>query len=481
MQHDNTDQAAISSKTECNEQALLFPELNQRKVTVDFRGGHVSSDGGAVLLGRLDRSYGYLQRFSQHFIDYRNQALIEHSVVELLRQRVYGLALGYEDLNDHDQLRLDPLLAAVCGKADVLGQQRHKSQDQGKGLAGKSTLNRMELSRADANQEERYKKIAAREDELADYFIQEWVRSLPKNTKQVILDLDATNDPLHGQQEGRFFQGLYNEYCYLPLYIFCGHWPIVAKLRSSQSQAYNGALQEGQKIVAAVRKSFPGVRIILRADSGFCRDELMSWCEHNQVDYVFALARNKVLERQIESAMEEAKTLAEKAPTKSARVFVEFEYAAYRWEQRKRRVIAKAQWSEGEPNPRFIITSLAPSNYPPRALYEELYCARGEMENRIKEQQLDLFADRTSTHWMRSNQLRLWFSTLAYLLLNQLRRVGLLGTELANATCGTIRLRLLKIGAIITVSVRRVVVSLSSAFPLAELFSRLCSGLCPTG
>lgn len=237
MEQDTSDQAAISSETECKEQRLLFPELNQRDVVVNFGGGHISSDGGVVLLGRLDRSYGYLQRFSQHFIDYRSEELIEHSVLELLRQRIYAIALGYEDVNDHDKLRLDPLLAAVCGKVDVLGQRRHKSQDQGKGLAGKSTLNRMELTPPDAPAEQRYKKIGASDEALADYFTREWVRSLSKDTKEVILDLDATNDPLHGQQEGRFFQGLYREYCYLPLYIFCGHWPIVAKLRSSQSQA----------------------------------------------------------------------------------------------------------------------------------------------------------------------------------------------------------------------------------------------------
>lgn len=477
MQQDKTDQATTSSKTECKEQAILFPELIQRSVRVDFEGGHVSSDGGALLLGRLDRSHGYLQRFSQHFVDYRNQELIEHSVLELLRQRVYGIALGYEDLNDHDQLRQDPLLAAVCGKCDVLGQRRRKRQDEGQGLAGKSTLNRMELTRADASPAERYKKILALEESIADYFIQEWVRSLPGATKQVILDLDATNDPLHGQQEGRFFQGLYREYCYLPLYIFCGHWPIVAKLRSSQSQASAGALEEVQKIFTALREKFPQVEIILRADSGFCRPAIMEWCEQKKVCYVFALARNKVLQRRIKSAMRQAKALAQQQPDQSARVFVEFDYSAGSWNKQKRRVIAKAQWTQGEPNPRFIITNLALTQYQPPALYEELYCARGEMENRIKEQQLDLFADRTSTHWMRSNQLRLWFSTLAYLLLNQLRTLTLVGTELAHACCGTIRLRLLKIGAVIKVSLRRVCISLSSGFPLAKLFGQLCARL----
>ena len=310
MEQVNTDQSATSSETECKEQELLFPELIGRKISVDFGGGYVSSDGGALLLGRLDRSYGYLQRLSQHFVDYRNEELIEHSVLELLRQRVYGIALGYEDLNDHDQLRLDPLLAAVCGKSDLLGQRRHKRQDKGKGLAGKSTLNRMELTRADASRAERYKKILALEEPMADYFIQEWVRSLPRATEQVILDLDATNDPLHGQQEGRFFQGLYQEYCYLPLYIFCAHWPIVAKLRSSQSQASAGALEEVQKICTALRKKFPRVRMILRADSGFCRPAIMEWCEQNKVGYVFGLARNKVLQRRIKSAMRQAKALA---------------------------------------------------------------------------------------------------------------------------------------------------------------------------
>jgi hypothetical protein len=444
---------------------------------VDCEAGFVSSDAGSVLLGRVDRSFGYLKRLVSCFVDHRDPEAIEHTVLSLLRQRIYGIALGYEDLNDHDRLRVDPLLAAVCGKEDVLGKERRNKADRGKALAGKSTLNRLELTKADASAAERYKKIVGDEEDLADYFISEWVRSLAKDTQEVILDLDATDDPLHGQQEGRFFHGYYGEYCYLPLYIFCGHWPIVAKLRESNLDASAGALDQVQRVVAAVRKKLPRVRIILRADSGFCRDALMSWCEGNGVFYVFGLARNAVLERQLSEGLQEARRLSEAEGGKAARVFVEFEYGAKSWESRKRRVIGKAEWTQGEANPRFIITNFCAQERPGRELYEGFYCARGEMENRIKEQQLDLYADRTSTHWLRSNQLRLWFSTLAYVLMHKLRAVGLAGSEFARATCGTIRLRLLKIGALVKVSVRRVRVSLSSAYPWATLFGQVAQRL----
>jgi hypothetical protein len=443
-------------------------------VVVDFEGGHVSSDGGGVLLARLDRSYGYTKRFAQCFQDHRNCELIEHELLALVRQRTYGLALGYEDLNDHDSLCTDPLLASLCGKKDPLGQDRVRPRDRGKALSGKSTLNRLELTPADADAQARYKKIVADGEAIEEYFIDEYVRHLPKDTTRVTLDLDATDDPIHGQQEGRFFHGYYGNYCYLPLYIFDGDWPILAWLRTSDRDASAGALDKVKKIVAALRRRFPQVHIRLRADSGFCRDALMVWCEINGVKYVFGLARNAVLERKLAPALEKAKALAEAQGGKPARVFLEMTYRAESWHA-PRWVIGKAEWTQGEANPRFVITNEI--GFQAQEFYERDYCGRGDMENRIKEQQLDLYADRTSTETMRANQLRLWFSTLAYLLMNQLRRVGLAGTEWARATCGTIRLKFFKVGALVRVSVRRVWVSLSSAYTLQSVFAQVARRL----
>jgi hypothetical protein len=472
---DTTANSTAASQTDCNNTPLLFPELSTRLV-VDFDAPRVSSDGGGLLLARLDRSYGYLKRFTACFTDHRDCELIEHSVLELLRQRVYGLALGYEDLNDHDSLCTDPLLASLCGKADPTGQDRLRRQDHGKALAGKSTLNRLELTPAHADAAARYKKIVADPQALEDYFIDEYVRSRPKDTTTVVLDLDATDDPLHGQQEGRFFHGYYGDYCYLPLYIFDGDWPVLAWLRTSDRDASDGALQKVKKIVAALRRRFPRVHIRLRGDSAFCRDGLMSWCELNQVEYLFGLARNAVLECKLAWWLQKAQQQSEQNGGASARRFTWFAYRAQSWAA-PRGVVGKAEWTRGEANPRFIITNRSLLDFDPQALYEEDYCARGDMENRIKEQQLDLYADRTSTATLRANQLRLWFSTLAYVLMNQLRRVGLVGTELARATCGTIRLKLLKVGAIVRVSVRRVWVSLSGAYPLAVLWRQVAGRL----
>jgi hypothetical protein len=411
---------------------------------------------------------GYLVRFAACFIDHRDRDSIEHSTLDLLRQRVYGLALGYEDLNDHDTLRSDPLLAALCGKRDVCGQERVRAQDRGCALAGKSTLNRLELTPPDATAGARYKKIVADPERLEEYFIGEFVRSLPKDTTRVVLDLDATDDPVHGQQEGRFFHGYYGDYCYLPLYIFCGDWPVVAWLRTSDRDAADGAVEKVAKVVAALRRKFPSVEVVLRADSGFCRDELMVWCELHKVKYLLGLARNAVLERKLQDGLARAQKLSEEAGGAAARVFCEFTYQARKWHA-PRWVIGKAEWTQGEANPRYLITNLSALEFDARELYEREYCGRGNMELRIKEQQLDLFADRTSTAEMGSNQLRLWFSSLAYLLMNQLRRVALRGTELAAATCGSIREKLFKIGAVVRVSVRRVWVSLSGAYPRAAL------------
>jgi hypothetical protein len=455
---------------------LTFSELTTRPVELDFTAGHISSDGGVVLVGRVDRQFGFLERFAQGFTDHRDPNLIEHSVLELLRQRVYALTLGYEDLNDHDVLRADPLLASLCGKADPLGQTRRRKQDCGQALCGKSTLNRLELTPPEATAESRYKKIVADPVGLEDFFIQEYVRSLPADTAAVILDMDATDDPVHGQQEGRFFHGYYGDYCYLPLYIFAGHWPVLAWLRTADRDASDGVLEKVQKIVAALRQKFPQLSITLRGDSGFCRNNLLVWCELNQVGYVLGLAGNAVLNRKLAPALAQAKLKAEAQGGAPARVYQELVYCSRQWHA-PRWVVGKAEWTQGQANPRFIITNGNPAQFKPDQLYEREYCGRGNMENRIKEQQLDLFADRTSTGTMRGNQLRLWFSTLAYLLLNQLRQVGLAGTELAQATCGTIRLKLLKIGGVVRVSVRRVWVSLSSACPWQSLFAKVAAQL----
>jgi hypothetical protein len=369
--------------TDCNSQPLLFPELICHKtVTVDYEGGEISSDGGGVLLGRLDRSYGYLQRFAGCFMDYRDEELIEHPVLDLLRQRIYGLALGYEDLNDHDQLRSDPLLAAVCGKEDPLGRERHREQDRGKALAGKSTLNRLELTPTWTSRASRYKKIQADPVGIEDYFINEFVRSLPRHTKQVVLDLDRTNDALHGNQEGRFYHGYYRQYCYTPFYIFCGDWPVVAALHTAESEHQDEVRRLVEKVVARLRQRFARIRIILRADSGYCRDELMSWCEKANVYYVFGLQKNAVLEKQLRGSLRKAKRLLDQQQTQSQRIYKDFRYRAKKWARRRRRVIGKAEWTAQGANPRFVITNLQAEHYDARELYEQIYCARGDMENR---------------------------------------------------------------------------------------------------
>jgi hypothetical protein len=454
--------------TECTQNSFGFHWENRREVVARFDGGVITSDGGGVLLREVEQRAGIARQFAACFTDHRNPALIEHSVEELVAQRVYGLALGYEDLNDHDDLRRDPLLATLVGKADPTGQRRVRARDVGKALAGKSTLNRLELTRAQADS--RYKKIvlhAERVDRLlVDLFLQAHVQAPP----QILLDLDATDDPLHGKQEGRFFHGYYGCYCYLPLYIFCGEHLLCARLRRSDIDASAGALEEVERIVNQIRASWPEVPILLRADSGFARDALMAWCEEHGVDYVFGLAKNARLRRILGRELHQvAQECARTGPP--ARLFKDFTYRTRKTWTRLRRVVGKAEHLADKSNPRFVVTSLSAQQWDARALYEDLYCARGDMENRIKEQQLYLFADRTSAATMRANQIRLWFSSMAYVLLQALRRLGLRGTALAHAQCHTIRLKLLKIGAQIRVTVRKVWVSLASGSPYADLFA----------
>ena len=461
--------------TECNQSSFEFAPHFALRVVTDFEGGTLSSDGGCLLLRRTDRRIGLLKRLSGCFTDHRRQDRIEHPVETLVAQRVYGLALGYEDLNDHDQLRSDPLLAVLAGQRDCTGKQRKRARDQGHALAGKSTLNRLERTAEKGAAKDRYKKIsysAAAIDELLVSIFQE---AHPRPPKRIILDLDATDSPLHGRQEERFFHGYYGHYCYLPLYIFSGEHLLGARLRPSNIDAAAGSVEEIERIVTQIRQRWPKVGITLRADSGFCRDELMSWCENNDVDYVFGLARNDRLRELIEPQIEEA--AAEHARTgEAARVFTEFRYRTRTSWHRERRVVAKAEQLEGKENPRYVVTSLSSEQWPARQLYEKLYCARSDMENRIKEQ-LSLFSERLSTATMSANQLRLYLSSMAYVLLQALRRLGLKGTEMARAQAGTIRLRLLKIGAQVRISVRRVCISLASGYPYQRLFGLVWANL----
>jgi hypothetical protein len=395
-----------------------------------------------------------VDRFAACFTDSRVPDLIEHQVTALVGQRIFGIALGYEDVNDHDHLRHDPLMAVLAGK---LSARRRDCAP----LAGKSTLNRLELSRAAPT---RYHKISHDPTGIERLFVDLFIEAHKTAPGQIILDLDATDDPIHGHQEGRFFHGYYDCYCYLPLYIFCGRHLLAARLRRSNIDGAAGAVEEVARIVAQIRARWPRVRVLLRADSGFCRETLMVWCEANRVDYLFGLARNARLEAEIAAELAEAAEES-RVTGQSARRFRDFMWSTLDSWSRRRRVIGKAECTRGDANPRFIVTSLDPKAAEARHLYETVYCARGEMENRIKECQLDLFADRTSTHTMGANQLRLWFASMAYVLLCALRRIGLAHTQFATATCGTIRLALLKIGALVRVSVRRVHVAMASGCP----------------
>ncbi len=458
--------------TKCIPDQLEFPGVGRRRVVARFDGGHITSDAGALLLKEVEQRTGLLRRAAQCFVDHRDPDLIEHSVDELVSQRIVGLALGYEDLNDHDRLRYDPLLAAVVGKRDPTGRSRVRARDRGKALAGKSTLNRLELTPPDAGAQSRYKKIVLKPELLDALLVEEFVRSYERAPKQVVFDVDATDDPLHGHQEGRFFHGYYRQYCYLPLYIFCGEHLLCARLRPSNIDGAAGTVEELERIVGQVRRSWPEVDIIIRGDSGFCREELTGWCERHGVEYVFGLAKNPRLNKAIEAELEQARRGYEDSG-EATRVFKDFQYRTRTSWSRSRRVVGKAEHLSKGANPRFVVTSLSSEDYPAQALYEALYCARGDMENRIKEQQLALFADRTSTATLRANQLRLYIFSLAYCLLQALRRLGLQGTVLARAQCDTIRLKLLKLGAQVRVTVRNVWVSFSESYPYAGLFSEV--------
>ena len=460
-------------KTECTGGQLEFHGLGRRMLVGKFDGGKISSDSGGLLLREVEQRTHILKRLAGCFVDYRDPDQIEHTLESLIKQRVMGLALGYEDLNDHDVLRQDPLLAVLSDVTDPTGADRRRDQDKGCALAGKSTLNRLELTPDDAGAGSRYKKIvaeaAAMDRLLVEVFLGAYDTTPPE---EIILDVDATDDPVHGQQEGRFFHGYYRQYCYLPLYIFCGEQLLCARLRRADQDGAAGTKEELEHLIGRIRLRWPETRILVRGDAGFCREDLMSWCEAHEVDYVFGLAKNSRLKAALAAELCEAKSRYE-TRGEAARVFKDFRYQTRASWSRERRVIGKAEHLAKGENPRFVVTSLPTERLCARTLYENLYCARGEMENRIKEQQLALFADRTSTHEMRSNQLRLYFSSFAYVLMQTLRRLGLKGTVLAKAQCDTIRLKLFKIGAHLRISVRRVCIAFSESYPYAELFRHI--------
>jgi len=461
-------------------QAFLFDDLGSRRVQADFSGGTLSTDAGALLLRQVDVNLGLSTELALCFCDQRNPVWVDHSVPELLRQRLFGLALGYEDINDHERLRLDPLLASACGKTDPLGEHRVLPQFRGIALAAPSTLNRLELSN---NKESRGHKLPHDPAKVQACLLKMGVRCLPKHAKEVVIDLDAMGHRLHGLQEGRHFNAYYDDYCYLPLYAFVGDFPLWAQLRTADHDAAQGVVPALEQIVAALRKRCPKARIIVRGDSGFGREEIMVWCEGQpEVYYCLGLAKNSVLIEKLGPALAQARARHCLSGAASVRQFTEFMYQTLKSWSRPRRVIGKAEvMSEGE-NPRFIVTNLPAkgfkgepdkSRFSAARLYEELYCARGDMENKLKQQVLDLHANRMSTHHLASNQFRLWEAMFAYLLLERLRTLGLSGTELERASAGSLRLKLLKIAAQVRVSARRVYVQMSSVFPMQEIFA-LC-------
>jgi Transposase DDE domain group 1 len=444
--------------TQCNQSEFEFEAHFSRRVVAQFDGQQTSTEGGALLLRATDRKIGLLRRVAGCFHDTRAPERIEHPLEELLAQRIYGLALGYEDLNDHEELRRDPLLGLLVGRREIAEP-----------LAGKSTLNRLELAPVGSPHRERYHKISYSAEALDALLVEMFLEAHNPAPREMVLDLDATDTPLHGQQEARFFHGYYNHYCYLPLYIFCGEHLLCARLRPSNIDASAGSLEEVERIVGQIRKRWPQVRIVLRADSGFCREELMAWCEAHGVDYVLGFARNERLRHRITAQLRQAKQ-EHRRTGKAARVFTQFFYRTRASWSRSRRVVAKAEYLEKGENPRYVVTSLGAERWEARALYEQLYCARGEMENRIKEQ-LSLFSDRLSSETLRANQLRLYFSSLAYVLLEALRRLALSGTDWATAQVGTIRLRLLKVAAEVRFTARRIRVRYSSAYPWKHFFA----------
>ena len=441
--------------TDCNRQPLLFSSLGRQGIQADFAGGTLTSDAGGLLLREVDRQLGLIDALSDCLTDPRDPAKVIHDQRTMLAQRIFGLALGYEDLNDHDELRRDPLFSVLVDKPPKPDEP----------LASSPTLCRLE-NRVD-------RKTLAR---LSAVLVEQFIASFDQPPDELVLDFDPTDLPVHGQQARRFFHGFYGHYCFLPLYVFCGSQLLVAYLRPSNIDAPLHTRAILKLLVARLRQAWPNVRIVLRADSSFARWKLLRWCEQNSVFYVVGLARNKVLERRGAPFMQAAEAEYQRTLQK-VRNFHEFRYAAQSWD-RQRRVIVKAERLEQGPTVRFVLTNL---DAPPAAIYDERYTPRGDMENRIKEQQLMLFATRASCHAFAANQLRLLLSAAAYVLIEHLRRTVLKNTELQAAQADTIRLKLFKVAARVVVSVRRVVLHLSSAYPLQHLFRRMVARLLPAG
>jgi hypothetical protein len=456
--------------TDCTPTLFQFEAVERRSVVAGFDGGDITSNAGALLLGQVDLGLGLMRRFARCFKDRRDPRYVEHRIETLVGQRIFGLALGYEDLNDHDELRKDPTFAVLMGKLKPVLRSDCEA------LAGKSTLNRLEHT--PKRKAAKYHKIDC-DGELVDALLVDlFLEAHERAPREIVLDLDNTDIPLHGGQEGRYFHGHYDEYCYLPLYVFCGRYLLLARQRLANVAGSDGAVEEMAAIIQQIRRTWPKVRITLRADSGFANDGLMSWCEANRIEYVFGLKRNPRLEATLVDELAAAKRqcLASGTPT---RFFRDFDYRTLDSWRRARRVIGKAEHTPDGSNPRFIVTSLKRTGRPDhgRALYEAFYCARGEAENRIGEQ-FELFAHRASSATISANQLRMWFSAMAYVLVDTLRRVGLRHTQLADAAVHTIRLKLLKLGAQVRTSVRRIHFAIASGCPnkvefeLAYLFLR---------
>ena len=444
-------------QTECTTKLFEFEPVDRRAVVAGFDGGDITSNAGALLLGLVDRGLGLVRRFAACFRDRRNPSYVEHQVETIVGQRIFSLVLGYEDLNDHDELRKDPVFQALAGKlAPVL-------RSDCEALAGKSTLNRVEHT--PKRHSEKYKKIDCDQAQVDTLLVDLFLEAHKRAPREIVLDLDNTDIPLYGMQEGRFYHGYYQDYCYLPLYVFCGRDLLLARQRCANVAGSDGAVEEMARITAQIRQTWPRVRITLRADSGFCNDKLMSWCEANRIDYVFGLARNSRLEAALSEQLAQARQLC-LSSGKPARVFRDFQYRTLKGWSRTRRVVGKAEHTLDGSNPRFVVTSLKCTRVgcDARALYEDLYCARGEAENRIGEQ-FEMFADRASSATMSANQLRMSFSAMAYVLVDTLRRVGLRHSQFADASVQTIRLKLLKLGAQVRTSVRRIHFAIASGCP----------------
>lgn len=432
--------------TVCNTKRIEFARVKGKKLEAEFSGAAVTSDGGILLLGEADRKMRLLEEVSRSISDVRDSSRIEHSLLTMLRQRVYGIALGNEDLNDHDFLRNDPAWQAAIG--------------QDANLASSPTLCRFE------NSVDRQAAL-----EIHRVLVDRFIKSFKSAPKELVLDVDATDNPIHGEQVGKFFHGYYRGYCFLPLYVTCGDSVLVSYLRRSNRDAARHSATVLSLLVKELRHAWPKVEITIRGDSGFCRRILMHWCERNNVKYILGIAKNNRLLAEIRASMAAAE-IEYDASEEKQRLFSSFEYAAESWKH-TRRIVAKAEHGDQGSNPRFIVTNL---DGDPQALYDEVYCARGEMENRIKEQ-IEMFSDRTSCHNWWPNQLRLLLSTLAYTLVNRIRTVGLAGTELARAQVGTIRLKLLKVGAVVVRNTRRIRFLLSSTFPYQHLFETVAARL----